>query len=63
MSFIEVALDFEEGGREAVAATRIDGVLADPRTAFTVLRVECIPSEGIPGHRPLRFDLAVEAAS
>ena len=49
-------------GKE-VAATRIDGMLADPRTASTVLRVECIPSEGIPGHRPVHFNLAAEAAS
>ena len=48
---------------EEVAATRIDGVLTDPRTASTVLRVECIPNEGIPGHWPVRFHLALEAAS
>ena len=48
---------------EEVAATRIDGVLADLCTASTVLRVERIPSKGIPGHRPVCFDLAVEAAS
>ena len=48
---------------EEVTATRIDGVLADPRTASTVLRVERIPGEGIPGHRLVRFDLAVEAAN
>ena len=48
---------------EEVATTRIDGVLADPRTASTVQRVEHIPSEGIPGHRVVRFNLAVEVAS
>ena len=48
---------------QEVAAMHIDGVLTDPHTASTVLRVECIPSEGILGHRPVRFNLAVEAAS
>ena len=28
-----------------------------------MLQVEHIPSEGIPGHRPVHFDLALEAAS
>ena len=37
--------------------------LADPRAASTMQRVDRIPGEGIPGHRPVRFDLAVEAAS
>ena len=35
--------------------------MADPRTASTVLRV--VPSVGIPGHRLVRLDVAVEAAS
>ena len=48
---------------EEVTATCIDRVLVDPRTASTVLRVKRIPNEGIPGHRPVRFDVAVEAAS
>ena len=48
---------------EEVAATRIDGILAGPRTVSTVQRVEHISSAGIPGHRPVRFELAVEAAN
>ena len=48
---------------EEVGATRIDGVLADPRTASNVQQVERIPGEGVLGRRPVRFDLAVEAAS
>ena len=42
---------------EEVVATRIDGVLAEPRTASTITRVERTPSEGIPGHRPVCFTL------
>ena len=46
---------------EEATATRIDGMLAHPRTASTVSRVEHIPSKGIPRHRPVCFDLALEA--
>ena len=50
-------------GTFSLSVPTIDPPLTDPRTASTVLRVDCIPSEGILGHRPVRFDLALEAAS
>ena len=48
---------------EEVVPTCIDGVLSDTRTASGVHRLERIRNEAIPGHRPVRFDLATEAAS
>ena len=47
---------------EEVATTHINGVLADPRTASTVLRVERIPIKGILEPQLVPFDLAVGAA-
>ena len=45
------------------SSTRIDGVLADRRTATLLTKVEPVSPTAIPGHRPVKYTLDLAGAS